>query len=323
MILVVIDSADEMDPVRDTSLQILDAASLVSENIYWTTPEHLGWSGGRELSVSIPQAQCFPFEKNKGGLPDQNKELEPKPLHAFSAIYMRKEPPVDTRFLAVTWMLDRAMQMSRKLKVFNHPEALRALNEKAIIFEFPELIQEALICSDAQQLRQFASAFGEHGIVLKPLDGYGGRGVVHLNKEQLEEEAGSYVEEFLSANQAPVIVQPFDPAVFKGEVRVFALHGKIISWCLKVPKENNFLAGTSAGATIEDYSPTQQEEDAVFNVMASLRGRGIEMLGVDMIGGKVSEINITSPRSLFVAERREEVVEMISKNIEKHLKKKA
>ncbi len=318
MILVIVDNVDKMDPVRDTSLQFMDAISEFSKKVYWTTPEQMGWSGGGELSISIPQADCYLFQKSQTGLPSTGVEGEPKSLDQFSAIYMRKEPPVDTRFLAITWMLDRALQLSSSLKVYNNPQVLRSLNEKTSIFEFPDFAREALISSSPDAILQFASAFGQDGIVLKPLDGFGGRGVVHIKPDELNEKR---LGEVLSTHPAPVIVQPFDRAVYEGEVRVFCLHGKAVSWCLKVPQKGDFLAGTGAGATIQSYEPTLEEEKVVKHVTNALRKQGVEALGVDMIGGKLSEINITSPRSLFVADQRDEVVGAISQSIKEQLEK--
>ena len=314
LILVIADSASNMDVVRDTSLQFLDAASTVSDQVFWATPECFAWSGGGELSVSRPQAKCFPYQKSVSGLPRTDVEHEFKALHSFSLIYMRKEPPVDTRFLAITWMLDRALELSDKLQVINSPSSLRAMNEKALIFNFPHKMQEALVSASAEDVLQFASSFGagKEGVVVKPLDGYGGRGVVQVKQDELSAES---MTKLIAASGGGVIVQPFASEVFEGEVRVFCLHGKIISWCLKLPKDGEFLAGTGAGAVIQDYSPTKEEEESVQYVTQALGKRGVEMLGIDMIGGKLSEINITSPRSLFVGEKREEIVGSISDKI--------
>jgi len=219
LILLIFDSVEKMDPIRDTSLQFLDAANFIeSEKVYWTTPEQLGWSGGGELSASIPQARCFLFSKGTNGLPNAQTETTFKPLHEFSTIYMRKEPPVDTLFLSITWMLDRALELSPKLRIFNSPAALRGLNEKTIIFEFPDKIAEALVSASPDRITHFSKQFGTDGVVLKPLDGFGGRGVVHLKPEQLSEK---HIRDLLPTGSAPVIVQPFDSAVFDGEVRVF------------------------------------------------------------------------------------------------------
>jgi glutathione synthetase len=154
-------------------------------------------------------------------------------LDFFQAIHMRKDPPYDMNYIASTWLLDSAV--ARGVKVYNAPHALRNLNEKLSIFQYPEAIRD-LVSADPQQLLEFIKESANGDAVLKPLTLYGGRGVLRLNLNQQKEEKVLHIlREETQNGQDLRLIQAFDERIFQGELRAFCVNGKALSWCLKKP----------------------------------------------------------------------------------------
>jgi glutathione synthase len=164
--------------------------------------------------------------------------------------------------------------------------------------------------------------------VIKPLTLFGGRGVarLRLNESTSSEAEGLSRDELLAelireteGGRHIRLVQPFDPAIFDGEVRVFTAFGEPISWCLKRPAKGQFLANTRAGAQLEVYIPKPEEEARVRRIARELLEEGVTFIGFDLIGGYVSEINLTSPRLLEAPGSSEnyykKIASMIAKDV--------
>jgi len=219
-------------------------------------------------------------------------------LTEFNGIHMRKDPPFDMDYICATWLLESARQGPR---FFNSPWGLRGINEKLSILRFPWAIQPALVSADPQKLLDFIDGECGGDAILKPLMLYSGKGILRINIHdgkltraallaQLKAETGDgrYVR----------LLQPFNQAIFAGEVRAFTIGGKALAWCLKKPAPGQFMANSSFHSTRHAYTPTAQEKACVEKIATELLQDGITVIGYDLIGGFVSEINVTSPRLL-------------------------
>lgn len=297
--LFIIDPLESLNLQLDSSLRMMFELKSLGHQIYVCEPRHLMWS-----SQSGPEA--YGQEITFGSNPTQIRVGERKvhPYRTFSAIHMRKDPPYDIDYVATTWLLDPA---TKNIKVYNHPEALRRYNEKLAILGFPQDIKPALVSSEPRALLDFILDHCHGDAVVKPLTLFGGRGVTRLQlKSAAISPSAGYSREELEAVLAREteggrhmrLVQPFDPAIFAGEVRVFTAFGEPISWCLKRPAQGQFLANTRAGAQLEPYQPPKSEVDRVRRIAQELLKEGVVFIGFDLIGGYVSEINLTSPRLL-------------------------
>ena len=286
--LFVIDPIERLNLAWDTSIKMALSLTELGHDIFFCT--------GRELSRSLHPSGAFALARKVAfaGKPGELTQAPPmrRALESFSAIHMRREPPYDLDYIGTLWILD---SVAGQVPVFNSPKALLEVNEKLSILDFPIFTKPAIVSADADELLAFAREKCGSNIVVNPLGLYGGRGVEHI-----EGEKGLSDKLHLATmnGKESRMVQAFDPAVHSGEVRAFTVAGKALSWCLKVPKKGEFLANTRAGSTLETYRPTSRDMDVATGVAETLMKRGVLFAGIDMIGGWLSEVNITCPALL-------------------------
>jgi glutathione synthase len=233
---------------------------------------------------------------------------------------MRKDPPYDLAYITCTWLLESAE--TKGVKILNSPSALRDFNEKLAIFQFPEFIRDGLVSTQTKEFLEFLSQKAGGDAILKPLTLFGGRGVLRLNgSEMTESQIKQILDEETQHGEQHRLMQPFDTKIFEGEVRAFTAGGNAIAWCLKMPSGENFLANTRSGATLQSYQPTDADRAMVNHISQELLRKGVFYVGFDIIGGKVSEINITSPRLLHGPTDTADYYQKIAELIEKYLEK--
>ena len=292
--LFVMDSVENLNLKLDSSLRMAQALLQLGHECYMATMEELSWHmvNGREEV----QARATTLTKSQ----EQTPEIGDKRTltgEDISAVYMRKDPPFNNDYLSCTWILSALEKTS---KVYNGSQVLRDKNEKLIILDYPEYIQNALVSSDPEEITTFIKEHCRGDGIIKPLDLYGGRGVARISLD--DPECKDKLIENLGDSNKRRIVQPFDKKIHEGEVRVFTAGGEIVSWCLKVPEKGNYLANTRAGAEVLPYEPSADEIKMVETVSGDLMTKEVFLVGYDLIGGKISEINITSPRLLLPPE---------------------
>ena len=286
--LFVIDPLERLNLAWDTSIKMAFSLTELGHAVYFCT--------GREISRSLHPSGSFAFSQkmNFGSKPNELTLSPPVRLglEDFSAIHMRREPPYDLDYIGTLWVLD---SVSNHVPVFNSPKALLEINEKLSILDFPLFTKAAIVSSDASELFSFAKERCGSNIVIKPLGLYGGRGVEHIEGDRGLAEKLHLAT--MNGKEARM-VQAFDPAIHAGEVRAFTVAGKPLAWCLKVPAKGEFLANTRAGSTLESYQPSRRDVDVATGVAETLMKRGVVFAGIDMIGGWLSEVNITCPALL-------------------------
>ena len=285
--LFLLDAFESLNLRLDTSLRLAWALAARGHDVLSTTAAGLSLRRGDPSSRALVTRLTFPG----GEIGDcQRTPAGQMELCDFDAIHMRKDPPFDASYLALTWHLDTAGPSTR---VYNDPAALRTVNEKLGILRFPEYIRPALYSANPQALADFVREEAGGDAILKPLTLFGGRGILRL-------QDSPDLTEILRRETAdgPRLIQPFDKAIHAGEVRAFTVGGKALAFCLKKPGEGSFLANTSSGATLEPWQPDQATLTMVEDVAGRLYKEGMVFLGFDIIGGHLSEINITSPRLL-------------------------
>lgn len=297
--LFVLDPLESLNLPLDSSLRIMFELQALGHRVHVCEPKHLMWS-----SKSGPKAHAQEIVFGQNATQFHVKDRIFCNYDTFAAIHMRKDPPYDIDYVATTWLLDPA---TNGTKIYNHPESLRRYNEKLAILRFPKDIRPALVSSEPQALLNFIEQDCRGDAVIKPLTLFGGRGVARLQLGDVSSAAtgGLSRDEMLAELTRETgggrhirLVQPFDPAIFEGEVRVFTAFGEPISWCLKRPAQGQFLANTRAGAQLEAYTPKKEEEARIRYIARELLSDGVAFIGFDLIGGYVSEINLTSPRLL-------------------------
>ena len=287
--LFIIDPLEKLDKNLDTSMKLMHALAQKSCAIFFTTMDQVYWESSK------PVASCLATGIEFDGANLHTTKSNPMSLKDFYIIHMRKDPPFDMNYIACTWLLESASQTTH---VINSTWGLRKYNEKVATLYFPEYSLPTIVSSNPEYLMGFLKDTCNGDAVLKPLDLYGGRGVERVNLSSAKEAELMAKFKEQTANYNWRMMQPFQSQIKEGEVRVFTSFAEPIAWCLKVPKEGEFLANTRAGAKLLPHTPTVAELTMVKLVSKKLMDDGIYWVGFDLIGGKISEINITSPRLL-------------------------
>jgi glutathione synthase len=215
---------------------------------------------------------------------------EVAPLTAFDAVLMRKDPPFDIEFLNATLLLSRAE--AEGARVFNDPRALRDHNEKLAIMEFPQFVVPTLVTRDIGLIKEFHL---EHvDVVVKPLDGMGGASIFRVRAD--DPNRNVIVETVGRDGERTVMAQRFIPEIADGDKRVLLIGGKVVPYCLaRIPKQGEFRGNLAAGGT-GIARELSAGDLAVGEALAPvLAARGLLLVGLDVIGDRLTEINVTSP----------------------------
>lgn len=237
------------------------------------------------------------------------------PAEHFPLILMRKDPPVDSAYLHATQLLS---MVSQKVRVINDPEALRNWNEKLIILNFLRRIPPTLVTNGKREIDRFVQSIGGTALA-KPLDGFAGSGTLKLSRGHLDYI--SILDEITRDGKESIMVQEFLPEITQGEKRIFIIDGKPLGALLKIPPEGGFLTNPDLGGRLAAANLGSSEKKICAEVGLFLKREGIFLAGVDMIGGKLTEINITSPGLLWewneVDHRRheEEIIDRIERKL--------
>lgn len=217
-------------------------------------------------------------------------------LRAFDVVWLRQDPPFDMAYVTSTHLLDR---IHPETLVVNDPFWVRNSPEKLMVLDFPDLTPPTMIARDVRAIRDFRARHGE--IILKPLYGNGGAGVFHL--PQADANLSALLELFGGINREPVIVQKYLPAVVMGDKRVILVDGEPVGAINRVPAEGEARSNMHVGGRPEKVGLTDREREICARIGPVLREKGQIFVGIDVIDGWLTEINVTSPTGLQELER--------------------
>jgi glutathione synthase len=216
----------------------------------------------------------------------------PTALAALDAVFVRKDPPFDSNYLHLTHQLELA---KADTLIINDPRALRDANEKLFALEFAELMPPTLVSADPEQLLAFVSEVGGKAVI-KPLDGAGGSGVVALTTGDRNNRA--VVDLLTLEGKKLAMVQQFLPEVFEGDKRVLMLDGQVLGAIRRVPRADDIRANIHVGGQVEAVALTANELALARTVGAKLSELGLWFVGLDLIGERLIEVNVTSPTGI-------------------------
>jgi glutathione synthase len=203
---------------------------------------------------------------------------------------MRKDPPFDVEFLNATLLLSRAAALGAR--VVNDPQALRDHNEKLSILEFPQFTVPTLVTRESERIREFWA--DQEDIIVKPLDGMGGAGVFRLQPG--DPNAGSILETVTAHGHRTAMAQKFIPAIRDGDKRVLVIDGEPVPYCLaRIPKAGETRGNLAAGGSGRAQPLSERDRAIATEVGRVLLPRGLRLLGLDVIGDHLTEVNVTSP----------------------------
>ena len=286
--LFLIDPIGRLRPEKDSSVALMQAGQRAGEEIWAAQPSDLTAGEG------VPRVLAAPITAEPWY---SAGEACWQPLSHFQRVWMRKDPPVDEAYLYATHLLELAE--SQGVQVLNRPASLRAWNEKLGALQFPELMAPTLVASDVELLRQFASTHGE--VVLKPLGGRAGQGVIRSSGQA--PGLGALLELVTQQQQLPVMIQAFLPQVSEGDKRILLVNGEPLGAVNRKPKAGEFRSNLAVGGQPEatDLSPRERQICEVLR--PALIEAGLFFVGIDVIAGHLSEINVTSPTGIREVEQ--------------------
>jgi glutathione synthase len=279
-ILVVMDAPERINPRTDTTLVLIEEARRRGHVVEVCQPEALWLDGG------APQTLAFLVEESQERLRTA-AEGRACALELFDVVLMRKDPPFTLDYYFATLLLSRA-----KTRVVNDPRGLREANEKLYIFNFPDVVAPTCVTRSQATLYQFLQAMGGEMIV-KPLDACGGSGVFHVRSD--DRNSRSILEMISDDGKRLVMAQKYLPEVRQGDKRILLLDGEPIGAVLRVPRDDETRGNLHVGGTATKTALTAREQEICDLIGPRLREDGLGFVGIDVIGGWLTEVNVTSP----------------------------
>ena len=287
---VVMDPIASIKPAKDTTLAMMRAAQNRGATLFYMGVDDLFVEGDRVMGVATPLTMLEGAEEWC-----RTETPQTRPLSDFDMVWMRKDPPVDKRFLHACFMLEHAARTG--VRVLNNPTSLIGLNEKLYAAHFPELCPLTLVTSQLEVMRAFLKTHKK--IIIKPLDAMGGTGVFMVDEADVNFEV---IWELQTAmGTYPAMVQAFLPAIAQGDIRIIMINGQPFEQVLvRTPKEGSIRGNIAVGG-LGTVRPINAVEKKICDIVGpSLVERGIALAGLDVIGDRLVEINITSPTGLVM-----------------------
>jgi glutathione synthase len=270
---------------KDSTLAMMKAAQKRGYEIWHSHIHNL------KSINSLIQADCNQIEitsHDGSWFKELNSQIQK--LNQFDAIIMRKDPPFDLSYVTATWFLSQACLEGAK--VFNAPDALRNHSEKLALLEFIKFAPPTIVSHDLADIKAFHQQYQD--VIIKPLDGMGGQGIFRVQENGLN--LASIVETLGGNGQRALMVQKFLPEIAAGDKRVLLIGGEVVPYGLaRIPQAGEIRGNLASGGKGIAQSLTQQELKIAQELAPQLASRGLHLVGLDFIGGFLTEINVTSP----------------------------
>lgn len=289
--------AIQMDPIAgvdidaDSTFRLAEEAQARGHKLFYFHPGDVSYDRGHvrargwDLNVRRKRGDHF-------SLGDHRKV----DLADWDVVLLRQDPPFDMSYITNTHLLER---IHPGTLVVNDPFWVRNCPEKLLVLDFPELTAPTMIARSLADLREFKDGHGD--VILKPLYGNGGAGVFRLTPE--DRNLNSLHELFSGVNREPLIMQKFLPAVSEGDKRVILVDGEAVGAINRVPAKGETRSNMHVGGRPEPTKLTEREKEICAAIGPTLRERGLIFVGIDVIGGVLTEINVTSPTGIQELER--------------------
>ena len=285
-ILFIVDPLASFKIKKDTSFAMMREAQKRGYQVSACEVPHIQWQRGECVKAQVQDLQLTGDARAWYEVTAERQAW----LKDFDAIIMRKDPPFDSEYFYATHLLSQAEREGAK--VFNKASALRDHPEKLAIMEFPQFIGPTLVTRSADAIKAFHA---EHqDIILKPLDGMGGMGIFRVGADGMN--LGSIIETLNLDGAQSVMVQKFLPAIAQGDKRVLIIGGKPVPFCLaRIPQGGEVRGNLAAGGKGVAQPITDNDRSIAEAIGPILAARGLLLIGLDIIGTSVTEINVTSP----------------------------
>ncbi len=289
-ILFIADPLESFKTYKDSTFAMMRAAAARGHALSACEPKDVMWQSGgvvtgyvRDISLTGELENWFTAKQAK---PDER----PAALKDFDAVIMRKDPPFDSEYFYATHLLSQAEREGAR--VFNKARSLRDHPEKLAILEFPQFVSPTLVTRDASDIKRFHAE--HHDIILKPLDGMGGAGIFRVKSDGLN--LGGIIETLNKDGAQTVMVQKFIPAIEKGDKRILVINGSPVPYSLaRIPQGGEVRGNLAVGGKGVAQPLSARDREIAEHIGPILAERGLFLIGLDVIGDQLTEINVTSP----------------------------
>jgi glutathione synthase len=285
-LLFVADPLESFQVYKDTTFAMMREAQRRGHTVAACEPADLVWRSGGRVEARVREITLTGTEEEWFA----ERRSAVHTLADFGAVIMRKDPPFDSEYFYATHLLQQAEREGAR--VFNKPAALRDHPEKLAIMEFPQVTSPTLVTRGEQAVRDFHA---EHrDIILKPLDGMGGMGIFRVKDDGLN--LGAIIETLNAGGATTVMVQRFVPEISEGDKRVLVIAGKPVPFCLaRIPQGGEVRGNLAAGGKGVAQPLSARDREIAEALGPVLAARGLLLVGLDVIGQCLTEINVTSP----------------------------
>ena len=286
-LLFVADPLDTFKTYKDSTFAMMREGAKRGYAIWACHPADLVWVRGAKVTALAAKRIALTGDAYDWFTVEETRDFV---LAEANAILMRKDPPFDSEYFYATHLLGQAEREGAK--VVNSPAALRDHPEKLSILEFPELITPTIVTRSEAAIRAFQAEHGD--IILKPLDGMGGMGIFRVKADGLN--LGAIIETLNKGGRETVMVQRFIPEIVKGDKRVLVIGGEVVPFCLaRIPQGQEVRGNLAVGGKGVVQPITDRDREIAATVGPKLAARGLVLIGIDVIGDCMTELNVTSP----------------------------
>ncbi len=288
------DPLDNIDPRLDTSFRLAEEAELRGYSVFHYLPNNLTFSktriiaNGHFVKLNRKQNPSFTILKNK------TIDIG----HDLDILWLRQDPPFNMDYLSSTYLLDF---VGNETLIVNNPFWVRNFPEKLLVLNYPKLMPATIITSRIEVIQEFREKYGD--IILKPLYGNGGAGVFKINYN--DKNFVALFELFQMNSTEPLIAQEFLPEVINGDKRIILLDGEILGAINRIPQKGEIRSNMHVGGKAVATELSIDEIKICEQIGSTLKEHGQIFVGIDVIGGKLTEINVTSPTGLQELEKFE------------------
>ena len=282
-VAVQMDHVSKLNIKGDTTLALCLEAQEREFTLYQYLPDNLTFVDGK-LKVLVEELKLF----------DDNEDFfelgEPfvDDLNSFDVVLMRQEPPFDMHYITYTHLLDH---LDKRVRVINNPVSVRNSPEKLLVTHFIDLMPKTIISKNFSEIKEFSNK--QNKVVLKPLYGKGGEGIILLEAD--EQMFDKKLEDFLSNEYEPIMVQEYLPIVKKGDKRIILINGEPVGCLNRVPAEGEFRSNLGVGGLPELSELSSRDIEICQRIRKTLIDYDLYFVGIDVIGEYLTEINVTCP----------------------------
>ncbi|PTU80569.1 glutathione synthase [Pseudomonas indoloxydans] len=281
----ILDPLAALKAYKDSSVAMMREAARRGHEVWAIQREALIW---REGVVAAAATRIALHDDDHDWF--SAAETATQLLTAYDAVLMRQDPPFDFEYVAATWLLERAVAAGAR--VFNNPRAIRDHSEKIAITEFAQFTATTLVARDAADLHAFIDELGD--VVLKPLDGMGGSSIFRVKRD--DPNRNVIVETLTDLGRRTIMAQRYLPAIREGDKRILLIDGKPVSHALaRIPKPGESRGNLAAGGSGVARPLSPRDREIAETLGPILAARGLLLVGLDVIGDYLTEINVTSP----------------------------